>query len=133
VGPVRVVLGHAFPVAPLLGLFFVVTLGFAIAWLNLIVLFQALLWLAGGLPIPDLSWWQPLLHPQNSDFLLITLAGAALVVEPFWLVFLVVFVARARARTSGEDLRRRFRELQTAEPSPEVLPGHSDRFRREVA
>jgi hypothetical protein len=42
------------------------------------------------------------------------IAGAILIVEPFWIAAQVVFVRKAGAEESGDDLRTWFDELQRA-------------------
>jgi hypothetical protein len=83
-----------------------------VAFVNLLVLFELGLWLAGGIPGLDLAAWSLALGLGNRHFLLLVLAGAVTVVEPFWLAALVVAVRAARARESGEDLFARFAELR---------------------
>jgi hypothetical protein len=91
----------------------VFALAWCVAFLNLLVLFQLGLWLAGGLPGLDLAAWSLALGFGNRHFLLLVAAGAVAVVEPFWLASLVVAVRAARARESGEDLFARFAELRS--------------------
>jgi hypothetical protein len=100
------------PPAACLGL--VVTFGAAlvVAFVNLYALVQIGLWLAGGIAGPRLSAWSLALGFGNRHFLLLLLAGAVALVEPFWLAALVVGVRAARARESGEDLVSRFAELR---------------------
>jgi hypothetical protein len=108
-----VALRHARPLAPFLGLTTVFALALPIAFLNLFFLFQLVLWLASGATGLDLSWWQVVLDIFNGQFLLLLIAGAVTVVEPFWLASLVAAVRRARARHSGEDLAAWFAEIRT--------------------
>ena len=90
-----------------------------IAFLNVSMAFRGGLWAAGALGGDNLSRWEHLLRPHPFLGLipaeplaaLICLAGALLIVEPFWLASLTVYVHRARLRQSGEDLRLRFRML----------------------
>jgi hypothetical protein len=100
------------PPAACLGL--VVTFGAAlvVAFVNLYALVQIGLWLAGGIAGLRLSAWSLALGFGNRHFLLLLLAGAVALVEPFWLAALVVGVRAARARESGEDLVSRFAELR---------------------
>ncbi|MBV8199973.1 MAG: hypothetical protein JOZ15_05045 [Acidobacteria bacterium] len=106
------------PPAACLGL--VVTFGaaLAVAFVNLYALVRIGLWLAGGVAGLRLSAWSLALGYGNRHFLLLLLAGAVSLVEPFWLAALVAGVRAGRARESGEDLAGRFAELR-AEPRAE--------------
>jgi hypothetical protein len=83
----------------------------AVAALNLYALVRLCLWLAGGVNGLDLAAWSLALGAGNRHFLLLLVAGAVALVEPFWLASLVAAVRAARARESGEDLVARFAEL----------------------
>jgi hypothetical protein len=93
-----------------------------IAYLNVSMALRGGLWAAGALGGDNISRWEHLLRPHPFLGLfpaeplaaLICLAGALLIVEPFWLASLTVYVHRARLRQSGEDLRLRFRMLTGA-------------------
>lgn len=93
-----------------------------IGYVNVAMAFRGGLWVAGALGGDDLTRWEHLLRPHPVVGLvpaeplaaLICLAGALLIVEPFWLASLTVYVHRARLRQSGEDLRLRFRTLTGA-------------------
>ncbi len=108
---------HARPVGRLLGLTAVCGLGLGLAFLSLHTLFRFTLWLAGGAPGADLSWWSIALGWTNPQFLLLVLAGAVLAVEPFWIAALVSATRRARARESGEDLAAWFSEIREGDPA----------------
>jgi hypothetical protein len=95
----------------LFGLAFVFGVAFVVAMVNLHFLFQLGLWLAGGIPGLDLTAWATLLSFGNARFVLALLAGSSLLVEPFWLAALTVYVYRLRARETGEDLRLWFARL----------------------
>jgi hypothetical protein len=95
---------HAKPLLTLAGLTAVFTVALAVAFLNLTALFWLLLSLADGTMGLDLSWWSGALSWDNRSFVLLLLAGAITLVEPFWLAALAVTVRGARARQSGEDL-----------------------------
>ena len=93
-----------------------------VAFINVYVAFQAGLWAMGALGGDGLARWEHLFRPHPLVGLvpaepllaLICLAGAFLIVEPFWLASLTVYVHRARLRQSGEDLKLRFRLLTGA-------------------
>lgn len=109
--PVRVLR----PFFPFVGLTLVFSLALFIACINLLALFQLILWLASGATGLDLSWWQVALNLDNQHFVLLLVAGAITVVEPFWLASLVAAVRRVRARESGEDLAAWFADLRSHE------------------
>lgn len=90
-----------------------VTLVFAIAlfasWVNLVYASRIALWLAEAVPTVTLDRWEFLLSPSHRLFNLLTLAVALIIVEPFWIAANVVYVRRAEAKETGDDLRRWFR------------------------
>lgn len=106
------VVRHARPPMLLMGLTLIFFVAVPVAFANLYVFFQLLVWLASGTTGIDAAWWSMALSYENSQFLLLTLAGALLLVEPFWLAALVAAVRRARARQSGEDLTAWFTALR---------------------
>lgn len=95
----------------LFALLAVFLIAFVVALVNLFFAFELGLWLAGALPGLDRSAWIVMLSVSNPRFVLALLAGASLLVEPFWLATLTVFVSRLRSRESGEDLRLWFGRL----------------------
>jgi hypothetical protein len=109
------VLRGAPPLSACLGLAVTFGAALAVAALNLYALVRLCLWLAGGVSGLDLAAWSLALGAGNRHFLLLLLAGAVALVEPFWLASLVVSVRAARARQSGEDLVARFAELRAEE------------------
>jgi hypothetical protein len=82
------------------------------AFVNLYFAFQLGLWLAGAVPGFERGLWATLLSFENRRFVLALLAGTSLLVEPFWLAALTVYLHRLRSRESGEDLRLWFARLQ---------------------
>lgn len=114
-GPLRVVLSHGAQGLLLAGLLLVFIAAYILAAVNLFLLFQLGLWLAGGV-----SGWSParlqgLLQPDNPRFLCVLLAGGWLLVEPYWLAALVACTQKVESRKSGEDLRLWFARLRAAE------------------
>jgi hypothetical protein len=103
----------------MLGLMATFVAALLVAYVNVYMAFRLGLWAAGALGGDGLAWWEHLLRPNLLIGIvpaeplpaLICLAGALLIVEPFWLASLTVYVHRARLRESGEDLRLRFRLL----------------------
>ncbi|MEA2560992.1 MAG: hypothetical protein QOH06_2496 [Acidobacteriota bacterium] len=100
------------PFFPFLGLTAIFAVALLLALINLFFLFALGLWLAGGASGLDLSWWQVTLTPDNQQYLLLLIACAVTVVEPFWIAALVAAVRRVRARESGEDLAAWFADIQ---------------------
>lgn len=101
---------------PLVGLLLVFGTAALVAAINLLVLVQAGLWLAGGVAGLDVVRLQSLLGPGNPRVILVAAAGGVLLVEPWWLASLVVLVHDARARATGEDLRLWFERLRSTAP-----------------
>jgi hypothetical protein len=101
------------PVFPFLGLTAVFALALSIVGLNLFALFQIGLALAKGTTGLDLSWWSVNLSLDNDQFILLIVAGAVTVLEPFWIAALVAALRRARAQESGEDLAAWFAEVRS--------------------
>lgn len=106
------VVRNARPLGVLAGLTTVFLFALPVAFVNLSALFQILLWAAGLTTGATHPWWQAALSWSNQQFILLAVAGAVLVVEPFWLASLVVTVRQARARQSGEDLAAWFDALR---------------------
>lgn len=101
------------PFFPFLGLTGVFAVGLLAAFANLLFFFAIGIWLVDGAAGLDISWWQATLQPNNQQYLLLILACAVTVVEPFWIAALVSAVRRVRARESGEDLAAWFAEIRT--------------------
>lgn len=114
--PFALVAQGAGRVGPLLGLLAVFGVAFLLAALNLFVLVQVGLWLAGGVASFDVARWQGVLGVSNPRLLLVVAAGAWLLVEPWWLASLAVHVHKQRSRATGEDLRLWFERLRRAAP-----------------
>ena len=102
-------------VFPFLGITAVFVLALPIVFLNLYVLFQLGLALATGTSGLDLSWWNVALGLENQQFVILVVAGAVTVLEPFWIAALVAALRRARAQESGEDLAAWFAEIRSRE------------------
>jgi hypothetical protein len=100
------------PLGVLAGLTLVFLFALPVAFLNLSLVFQILVWAVGGMAGGASAWWSAALGWSNQQFVVLAVAGALLVVEPFWLASLVVTVRQARARQSGEDLETWFAALQ---------------------
>lgn len=107
----------------MLGLLVTFAVALPIAYINLFVALRLGLWTATALGGDSLARWEHLLRPIHPlvEVLpgepitaLICAAGTFLIIEPFWLAALTVYVHRTRLRQSGEDLRLRFRLLTGA-------------------
>jgi hypothetical protein len=114
VRPFATVAASARHTGPLAGLVLVFGSAFLLAAVNLGVLAQVALWLAGGVAGFDVARWQGVLGVANPRFLLVVAAGGWLIVEPWWLAALVVYVHALRARRSGEDLALWFARIRSA-------------------
>lgn len=100
---------------PLLGSIGVFALAFLVALVNLLFLVWLGVALADGVFGASLAPWKGALAPGNRTLWLLLAAGAWLLVEPYWLAFLVVHVRRVRGRSRGEDLRRAWAALQAGQ------------------
>ncbi|HKR63391.1 MAG TPA: hypothetical protein VJZ00_06630, partial [Thermoanaerobaculia bacterium] len=85
-----------------------------VALTNLAAAFSIGEWLATAIGGFDAPRWQLLFSGQNRRFILMLFAGAILIVEPFWIAAQVVFVRKAGAEESGDDLKAWFEELRKA-------------------
>jgi hypothetical protein len=83
-----------------------------VALVNLGAAFALGQWLAGALGGFDAPNWQVLFSGGNRRFVLMLFAGAIVIVEPFWIAAHVIFVRKAGAEESGDDLRTWFDELR---------------------
>ncbi len=117
VAPLRA-LGTVARPLPILVLGFGFTLAMALAFFNLHFAAQACLWLAGGAGGIDLVQWHALLDLSRPLYVIQLLAGATLLLEPFWIAALTVSALQARARRDGEDLRQWFGDLSRHEGAP---------------
>lgn len=114
IAPLRALGQAARPMVILvLGLGFTIALPLAFANLHLAA--QAGLWLAGGVAGFDLTRWHALLDLAQPLYDIQLVAGATLLIEPFWLAAMTVAGLQTRARRSGEDLRQWFGELAAQE------------------
>jgi hypothetical protein len=84
-----------------------------IALVNLHLVFALSVALLGSVVAPlDLPAWGRVLSGENPLYMALLLAGASLLVEPFWLAAMTVHVERVRAQSSGEDLRQAFEDIR---------------------
>lgn len=111
--PFRLIGRHA-RVMLLLGLVLVFFCGLLVAFVNLAAAFGLAIWAAGAIGGFDAPNWQLLFSAGNRRFMLLMIAGAFVLVEPFWIAANVVFVRKAGAEERGDDLRAWFEELRRA-------------------
>ena len=111
-------LGNAKVAAALL---FTFATAFLVAFINLYFAFRLGLWLVSAVLGGDLTRWEHLLRPGALGIspaepltLFLVIAGAALIVEPFWLAALTLLVHRSKLRETGEDLHLRFKRLTSS-------------------
>jgi hypothetical protein len=83
-----------------------------VALANLAAAFELGAWLASTIGDFGAPRWRLLFSAANRRFILLLFAGAILIIEPFWIAAHVVFVRKAGAEESGDDLRAWFDELQ---------------------
>ena len=112
--PFRIIGRYAKSITVPLALVFIFFIALLVAFVNLWAAFnvvKALMTALGGFDAPR---WPLLFGPGNRRFLLIVAAGAIMLIEPFWIAAYVVFVRKAGAQESGDDLRAWFAELRRA-------------------
>lgn len=113
--PFAVVSASAAQPRTLLALLLAFAAAFVLAAVNLFVLSQAALWLAHGVAGLGLARWSGLLSLRYPRFACVLAACSWLVLEPWWLASLVVYVHKLRSRATGEDLRLWFERLREGE------------------
>ena len=112
--PFRVMARHGRHIAVPLALVFVFFCALLVAFANLWAAFNLGAWLVSAIGGFDAPRWPLLFGGANRRFVLMLFAGAILLVEPFWIAAHVVFVRKAGAQESGDDLRAWFMELRQA-------------------
>jgi len=113
-GSVRQVARSAAVPWVLVRLLFVFALALPLVAVNLHLLLTGALWLLGGIAGLDRSGWAVVLSIQNPLYVVLIVLGALLLIEPFWLAALTSHVEYVGAKSTGDDLRRRFEELRSA-------------------
>jgi len=114
VAPFRLMMRYARTIAIPLALVFVFFCALFVALANLAAAFGLGIWLAGAIGGFDAPHWQVLFGFGNRRWWLMLVAGAIVLVEPFWIAAHVVYVRRAGAVESGDDLRSWFQEMRRA-------------------
>lgn len=82
-----------------------------VAFVNLAAASGLATWLVSAIGGFDAPNWQALFTLNNRRFVLLLCAGAFVLVEPFWIAAHVIYVRKAGAEESGDDLRAWFDEL----------------------
>lgn len=103
---------HAQPLRIPVALLFVFFCASFVALINLAAAFELGKWLAGSVSGFDAPNWRELFAMGNRRYVLMLFAGALVIVEPFWIAAHVIFVRKAGAVESGDDLRTWFDELR---------------------
>ena len=93
---------------------FVLFCATVVAWANLMMGTYLLMSMSGATGIVELPRAAALFSPANRVYVLLTLAGALLAVEPFRIAAYVIFIRKLGSEERGDDLRAWFRELQRA-------------------
>lgn len=114
VGPFRHIMRYTQRVGVPLALVFVFFCAFMVAFVNLGAAFALGQWLISSIGGFDAPHWNLLYGLGNRRFTLMLIAGALIIVEPFWIAAHVVYVSKAGAAERGDDLRIRFEELKRA-------------------
>ncbi len=96
----------------LFALFFVFFCAFFVALLNVAAAFGIGTWLVTAIGGFDAPQWQMLFSGSNRRFNLMLFAAAISIVEPFWIAAHVIYVRKAGAEESGDDLRAWFDDLR---------------------
>lgn len=112
--PFRVIVRHARTIGIPLALVFIFFCALLVALLNLAAAFALGIWLAGAIGGFDAPHWQLMFGQGNRRYWLMLFAGAVMIVEPFWVAAHVVYVRKAGAEESGDDLKAWFAELRRA-------------------
>jgi hypothetical protein len=112
--PFRLIFRYTRAVRIPLALVFVFFCGLFVAFANLAGAFELVTWAMGAAGGFDAPHWD-LLFGNNRRYILVLFAGAFAAVEPFWIAAHVVFVRKAGAEESGDDLRAWFEELRRSE------------------
>ncbi len=96
----------------LLVLLFVFFCAMFVALMNIAAAFSIGTWLVTAIGGFDAPGWPLLFGAGNRRFWLMLFAGSISVVEPFWIAAHVIYVRKAGAEESGDDLKAWFEELR---------------------
>ena len=112
IGPFRRIAGQGRNVKIAVALALVFGVAAVVALVNITAMFGIGLWLGSAVGGWDVQRWTRLLSPANRRFLLVVIAGALMVIEPFWVAAHVTLVRKGEAAESGDDLRAWLEELR---------------------
>ena len=112
--PFRVMVRYARNAGILLALVFIFFCATFVALVNIAAAFGLARWLVSAIGGFDAPNWELLFGGGNRRFWLMLFAGAIMIVEPFWVAAHVVYVRKAGAMESGDDLKAWFAELRRA-------------------
>jgi hypothetical protein len=112
-GPLRRLARSGVSSRIVLALTFVFLCGLVVALLNVATLASAMFALASTVGGWDAPRWHVLLSIHNRRYVMTIIAGALLVIQPFWIAANVLLVRKAGAAESGDDLRVWFEELRS--------------------
>jgi hypothetical protein len=110
--PFAIIARYSKRVGILFALAFVFFCAMFVALLNIAAAFSIGTWLASAIGGFDAPHWPLLFSGGNRRYLLMLFAGAIAIVEPFWIAAHVIYVRKAGAEESGDDLRTWFEELR---------------------
>lgn len=111
-GPLRRLARYGKETRVIVALAFVFFCAFIVALLNMAALFAGCLELLSTIGGWDAPRWHILMSFSNRRYILMIIAGALLVIEPFWIAANVLLVRKTGVAESGDDLRVWFEELQ---------------------
>lgn len=83
-----------------------------VALLNVATLVSVIVSLASTVGGWDAARWHVLLSIHNRRYVLTIIAGALLIIQPFWIAANVLLVRKSGSAETGDDLRVWFEELQ---------------------
>ncbi len=112
--PFRLIFRYTKHMTILVAMVLVFLCGAVVAFINLAGAFAIGQWAAGAIGGFDAPRWQTLFG-ANRRYILMLIAGAFCAIEPFWIAAQVVYVRKAGAEESGDDLRSWFEEFRRSE------------------
>jgi hypothetical protein len=110
--PLRLIARYSRTSKQLFALMFIFFVATVVALINVVAAFGAGEWLVHAFAGVNLARWDVLLSRSNRHFIFLVVAGAIVIVEPFWIAAHVVLVRRAGVAETGDDLRMWFRDLR---------------------
>ena len=114
IGPFRRIAKHGRSAGIATALALVFGIAAVVAAVNVTAAFGFGMWLASAVGGWDAHRWSVLISPANRRFVLVVIAAALIVIEPFWVAAYVTLVRKGEAAESGDDLRAWLEELRSA-------------------